>query len=55
VPVVMKIGGWAEFKSFQHYLRLAGVDIQHATDGLKFLPIEGVSAKPIELRPAGSS
>lgn len=55
VPVVMKIGGWAEFKSFQHYLRLAGVDIQHATDGLKFLPIEVELKKPIELRSIGSS
>jgi integrase len=42
VPVVMKIGGWSEFKSFQHYLRLAGVEIQNATDGISLLPIERV-------------
>lgn len=53
VPVVMKIGGWSEFKSFQHYLRLAGVDIENATDGLKLLPITAELPKPIELRSLG--
>jgi integrase len=53
VPVVMKIGGWAEFKSFQHYLRLAGVDIQNATEGLRLLPISVEAARPLELRSLG--
>lgn len=43
VVTTMKLGGWRNVKSFQHYIRLAGVDIQGATDGLDLIPqhIEG--------------
>lgn len=37
---VMKIGGWKDIKTMQIYLRLAGVDEQGATNGLRFLPSE---------------
>lgn len=35
---VMKIGGWKDIKTFQIYVRLAGVDVADATDALNFLP-----------------
>jgi integrase len=35
---VMKIGGWKDFKTLQRYIRMAGIDEQGATEGLKFLP-----------------
>lgn len=41
VPNLMKIGGWADLKTMQHYLRLAGVEIDGATNDLKLLP-EGI-------------
>ena len=37
---VMKIGGWKDFKTFEIYIRLAGVDVLGATDNLKVLPTE---------------
>lgn len=49
VPVIMKIGGWSRYESFQHYLRLAGVEIQNATDGLKLMPFEASSSKLLQL------
>lgn len=35
---VMAIGGWKDFKTFQIYIRLAGVDIAGATEKLSLLP-----------------
>lgn len=35
---VMAIGGWQDFKTFQIYIRLAGIDIAGATDRLSVLP-----------------
>jgi len=32
---VMKICGWKELKTMQHYVRLAGIEITGATDNLK--------------------
>lgn len=37
---VMKICGWKELKTMQHYVRLAGIEIQGATDTIKILPQE---------------
>lgn len=37
---VMKIGGWKDFKTFEIYIRLAGVDVLGVTDKLKVLPTE---------------
>lgn len=38
VVTTMKLGGWKNVKSFQHYIRLAGVDVCGATDVLDLLP-----------------
>ena len=35
---VMKIGGWRDIKTFQIYVRLAGVEVKGATDILSVLP-----------------
>jgi site-specific recombinase XerD len=35
---VMAIGGWKDFKTFQIYIRLAGVDTAGATDNLSLVP-----------------
>lgn len=35
---VMKICGWKELKTMQHYVRLAGIDVQGATEAIKLLP-----------------
>jgi integrase len=32
---VMKVCGWKELKTMQHYVRLAGIEIQGVTEGLK--------------------
>lgn len=38
--VVMKIAGWRDLKTMQRYIRLAGIEVKGATDGLKLLPEE---------------
>jgi integrase len=35
---VMKVCGWKELKTMQHYVRLAGIEIQGVTDGLRLMP-----------------
>ncbi len=35
---VQKICGWKDLKTMQRYIRLAGVEIEGATEGLSFLP-----------------
>lgn len=35
---VMKICGWRDLKTMQHYVRLAGIDEKGATEALKILP-----------------
>ena len=35
---VMKIGGWRDIKTFQIYVRLAGIEVKGATDVLSVLP-----------------
>ena len=37
---VMKIGGWQDLKTFQIYVRLAGIEIKGATDALRVFPIK---------------
>jgi len=37
---VMKIGGWRDLKTFQIYIRLAGVDERGVTDKLDVLPVD---------------
>ncbi len=38
VPKVMRLGGWQGFKSFQHYIRLSGVEIEGVTDNFSLIP-----------------
>jgi integrase len=35
---VMKVCGWKELKTMQHYIRLAGIEIEGVTEGLKIFP-----------------
>jgi integrase len=35
---VMKMGGWSDFKTFQIYVRMAGVDVKGTTDKLHVTP-----------------
>lgn len=35
---VMKIGGWRDIKTFQIYIRLAGIEVKGATDILQLIP-----------------
>ena len=35
---VMKMGGWADFKTFQIYIRMAGVDVKGVTDNFQVMP-----------------
>ena len=44
---VMKICGWKDLKTMQHYIRLAGIEIQGVTEPLKL--IEGLSFISVQL------
>lgn len=46
---VMKIGGWMDFKTFQIYVRLAGVEVKGATESLKILPKAPFAAEVIPM------
>ncbi|MGE3975842.1 MAG: tyrosine-type recombinase/integrase [Bdellovibrionales bacterium] len=37
---VMKICGWKELKTMQHYVRLAGIEVQGATEAMKVFPLK---------------
>ncbi|MCB0421357.1 MAG: site-specific integrase [Bdellovibrionales bacterium] len=47
--VVMKVCGWRDLKTMQRYIRLAGIEIQGATDTLKILPEKEVYGRVMEL------
>lgn len=47
--VVMRICGWRELKTMQHYVRLSGVEIDGATDKLQFITTREAVGKVIEL------
>jgi integrase len=47
--VVMKICGWKDLKTMQRYIRLAGIEVKGATDGLKILPETEVMGRVIGL------
>ncbi len=49
---VMKVCGWKELKTMQHYVRLAGIEIQGVTEALNLFPDQ---AKCEELAKASSS
>jgi integrase len=47
--VVMKICGWKDLKTMQRYIRLAGIEVKGATQGLKLLPEREVMGRVVEL------
>jgi integrase len=47
--VVMKIAGWKDLKTMQRYIRLAGIEVKGATDGLKLLPEAEVMGRVVNL------
>lgn len=47
--VIMKICGWKDLKTMQRYIRLAGIEVKGATEGLKIMPQEQVMGRVIEL------
>lgn len=53
VATTMKLGGWTSVKSFQHYIRLAGVEVLGATDKFRLLPGAETMAPVCDLRSIG--
>jgi integrase len=47
--VVMKICGWKDLKTMQRYIRLAGIEIDGATDQLRILPPEQVMGRVVSI------
>lgn len=47
--VVMKICGWKDLKTMQRYIRLAGVEVDGATESLKILPMEDTMDNVVKL------
>lgn len=47
--VVMKICGWKDLKTMQRYIRMAGIEIEGATDRLKIMPEAEVMGRVMEL------
>lgn len=51
IATTMKLGGWSEVKSFQHYVRLSATEIRGTTDRLDLLPSPPGTATVHELKP----
>lgn len=49
ITSTMKLGGWKEIKSFQHYVRLSATEIDGLTDNFNILP-EAKEGRILELR-----
>lgn len=47
--VVMKVGGWKDLKTMQRYIRLAGIEIKGATEGLKLLSERDTMGRVVDL------
>ena len=47
---VMKMGGWADFKTFQIYIRMAGIDVKGVTDDFKVMPKLSLADNVIQLK-----
>ena len=47
--VVMKVCGWKDLKTMQRYIRMAGIEIEGATDTLKILPDDQVMGRVVDL------
>ncbi len=52
--VVMKVCGWKDLKTMQRYIRMAGIEINGATDALKILPEDQVMGRVAHLFDVGS-
>ena len=50
IASTMKLDGWKELKSFQHYVNLGSTDIGGLTDNFNILP-ESKEAQVLNLRP----
>lgn len=50
--IAMKICGWRDLKTMQRYIRLAGIEIEGATDQLKILPENDILASVHKLIPS---
>ena len=46
---IQKICGWKDLKTMQRYIRMAGIEIDGATEGLKIVPDQEVLAKAADL------
>ena len=46
---IQKICGWKDLKTMQRYIRLAGIEIAGATEGLKIMPEPDVMARVVNL------
>lgn len=46
---VMKIGGWKTLKTMERYIRLSGIDVKGATEGLNFITPAGAMAAVVDL------
>ena len=46
---IQKICGWKDLKTMQRYIRMAGIEVDGATDALKLLPTSEVAAKVVNL------
>ncbi len=47
--IVMKICGWKDLKTMQRYIRLAGLEVDGATEALKVLPAQDVMENVVQL------
>lgn len=47
--VVMKVSGWKDLKTMQRYIRLAGIEIKGATEGLKLLSERETMGRVVDL------
>ena len=46
---IQKICGWTDLKTMQRYVRMAGIEVTGATEGLKVLPEQDIAAKVVNL------
>ncbi|MBT3236344.1 MAG: tyrosine-type recombinase/integrase [Bdellovibrionales bacterium] len=46
---VMRMGGWNDFKTFQIYLRLSGVDVKGVAESLELLPVHSDTDNVVSL------
>lgn len=47
--IIMKIAGWKDLKTMQRYVRLAGIEVDGATESLKILPADSTMGRVTQL------